>query len=227
MMTGVPAPPGGTVLERAARGAAEGRHRAGALLHRVTDRRIALALVMEPEVPRERCAAMLLVAQLAASEALAALGPPETESAHRWSGELLVNGAGCGRVEGTMPSEVRGEGGGESPPDWLAVSVTLLRALDDDPGLDPDRTSVNEELGVVDPEALIETVARHWMLWLHRWDTEGMAPVARAWEKRSADRMAPLAGGAYLGLSEAGDLLLAGEGGATATASLLGQWRVS
>ena len=222
MMTAVPAPPGGTVLERAARGAREGRHRAGALLHRATGERLALALVLEPEVPREACASMLLVAQIAASEALALVGPPETETAHRWGGELLVNGAHCGMVEGALPAANEAD----APPDWLAVAVTLARAARDDPGLEADTTSLDEELGAHEPDALIETIARHWMLWLHRWDTEGFAPVAREWEKRSADRAATHAGGAYLGLSDVGDLLLAGEGGAAVAASLLDRWRV-
>ena len=215
-----PAPPGGGVLDRAAAMAAGGEAEAGTLLYRHAPDRWSLALVLEPEVGPVAAAAMLPLAQLALGEGLGEIAPSGTDVALRWTGEVLVNRGVCGRVEGIMPA-------GDAP-SWLAVGPTLRLALAGEPGHDPSRTALREEIGPIDPVALTEATGRCWLRWLHRWESDGLAPVARAWLEMAADRgervEAPGASGTFVGLDDEGGALIAGVGDTTAL-PLLTLWR--
>ena len=215
-----PAPAGGTVLERAAALAGRGDAEAGALLYRHAPDRWALAMVLEPEVGPAAAAAMLPLAQLALAEALGEIAPSGTDVALRWTGEVLVNRGVCGRADGIMAA------GNE--PAWLAVGPLLRLALAGEPGHDPGRTALVEEIGPVDPVALTEATARCWLRWLHRWEADGFAPLARAWLEMAADRgeriEAPGASGTFVGLDDEGGALIAGES-ETVALPLLSLWR--
>lgn len=212
LMEARPAPAGGPVLLRAAEAAAAGAADAGTLFYRHLPDRWALALVLEPEVGSSAAAAMLPLAQLAVGEALGELAPSGTDVALRWTGEVLVNRGVCGRVEGVMAN-------GEAPA-WLAVGPALRLGLQGEPGHDPQRTALTEEIGPVDPVALTEATARCWLRWLHRWDADGFAPVARAWLEMATDRgqriEAPGASGTFVGLDDEGGALIAADGGTLA-----------
>ena len=181
LLDGARCPPGGELLDRAADGAASGEHEAGAFLHRISDDRIACALVLEPEVERERAAQMLPLVQVATGEALSVLAPPDTRVEYLWAGEIALNGAACGGVRGRMA-----DNDGDVP-DWLALEVRLRRTAAGEPGHDMARTSLMDELGPsIDAIELVESMARHLVLWLHRWGDEGFAPLARKWSKQVA-----------------------------------------
>ena len=215
------------MLERAAAGAARGDLGAGAFVHRANAERIAAALVLEPEVDAAASAIMLLVAQLAAGDAVTSIAPPETEVGHDWPSDLFVNEATCGVVEGTMPS-----GASDAVPRWLAVGVSWRLRAGDDPGADPGRTALHEELGELDAMALLEALGRSWVLWLHRWEEEGPARIGREWSARRVERArpgqgdggaGPESGERVLGLGDGGDLIVASDGGTRALA-LLDAW---
>ena len=221
MMTHVPAPKGGAVLDRAAREAAGNRAGAGDMFTRI-DSRIAMALVLEPDVSRETSHQMLLVAQVAAGEAIAALAPPETEVTHRWDGALVVNGATVGSVGGRCAANDRGS------PEWLAVGVRLdCEPRERDPGHDPGRSALVDELGPLDATEIAEAIARHWMAWLHDWESAGWPAVARAWDGRAMPGQSiALPGGrdgALLGLDEGGSALVRGANG-TVVVPLASLW---
>ena len=210
LLEAVPCPRGGDLLGRAAEGASEGRYEAGAFVYRVTDRRIAFALVLEPTVGRAEAAAMRLLAQLAATEALAHEAPPETEVRHDWRGTISINGADAGEAVGVM-------GPGE-PSDWLAVGATLRADARLEPGIDPGRTSLAEEFGPVDATAILNAIGRQLTLWLHRWEGEGFAPIARAWLSRQVE------GGRAVSLDDEGNALVRSDDGVRQL-PLLGQWK--
>ena len=156
---------------------------------------------------------MLPLAQVAVGEALAALAPPETDVAHRWDGAILINGAVVGTVRGRMPPGTDGD-----VPAWLAIGVRLALPPDGvDPGRHPDRSTLTDELGPLEANDLIEAVARHWTMWLYRWETEGWASVAREWDGRSApDQRIPTDAGdaMLLGLDEGGNAVVSSAHGA-------------
>ena len=220
LLTLVPVPPGGSVLERAAIGAGEGTLGAGDFLVRWNDA-IAIALVLEPDVSRETCYSMFPLAEVAIGEALAAIAPPETQVQQTWMGELVVNGAIVGAVEGII------ENAQESS--WLVVGCRINHAPTQraNPGDDPTRSTLADELGPLDPVDLVEAIARHWTAWLHRWETEGWSRVAREWANRAvpeqtveheygADRL--------LGTDDGGNAIVQTERGPI-TVPLASRWR--
>ena len=95
-----------------------------------------------------------------------------------WSGEILINGARCGRFHvassGDDPKAV---------PDWLVVGFSLpLWPESDDPGETPDDTALYAE-GCADVQApeLLEAWARHTLNWIGRWEDEGTKALHAEW----------------------------------------------
>ena len=212
LLTGREAPSGGTVMARAVEAARSGEAGAGTLIYRHRPDRWSVALVLEPDVDAVRSAAMLPLAQLALVEALAQLAPAGTEVRARWTGAILVNGGACGGASGTMAA------GAE--PGWLVAALDMPLMQRGDPGENPDRTALHDEIGPVEANELTETVARHWLLWLHRWEADGLAPLARAWSQVAADMGGPIEArrgtgtvrGRFLGLDDEMGALVATDG---------------
>lgn len=187
---------------------------AGLVVHNVTADRLAAALVLAPEVPLEQAMAMLPVCGVGFQNALGALGPPEIAVHLDWDGGIRVNGAACGRLR-----VMAGTSDPKAMPEWLVVGleVPLLPAAAR-PGDHPDQTALFEEgCADVDPVALLESWARHTLVWISRWDEGGTRAVQAAWrglvpaigEDVTRDGLS----GTFLGVDEDfGMLLRAGDG---------------
>ena len=154
---------------------------AGTIVHAVGANRLAAALVMAPEVPLEQAMAMLPTCAIGFQNALGALAPPEVAVHLDWAGGLRVNGATCGRLRA-----MAGHTDPESLPGWLVIGfelpLMLTGSAPDAPGAQPDQTALFEE-GCADVEAtqLLESWARHTLVWITRWETEGSRPVHAEW----------------------------------------------
>ena len=171
--------------------AAAGGCDAGLVLHDAAAAdSLSAALVLAPEVPLRRACAMLPLAGVGLQNALGALSPPEVGVQLRWDGTVIVNGAAAGRLRiAAGPGQEPGE-----LPDWLVVGWRLALTLPpDDPGRTPDRTALSEE-GCADipPVTLLEAWCRHTLVWLHRWEDEGNAPLHAEWSGLVADLDGPL-----------------------------------
>ena len=151
---------------------------AGLILYTISRARLRAAIVFAPEVPLSQAATMLITCGIGFSNALGALAPPEVGVHLDWDGGIRVNGAHCGRL--AMAASTHRP---EDQPDWLVIGLTVSLATDtDDPGLTPDQTSLLEE-GCADipPMRLLESWARHTLVWLNRWLDDGPAPLAAEW----------------------------------------------
>ncbi|WP_104019361.1 biotin/lipoate--protein ligase family protein [Roseovarius nitratireducens] len=151
---------------------------AGLIVHNVTDRQLAAALVMAPEVPLAQAMAMLPACGIGFQNALGALAPPEVAVHLEWSGGIRVNGARCGRL--------RVAAGGTDPaalPGWLVVGLDVpITPGTDHPGETPDETALLEEgCAELDPLMLLEAWARHTLVWITRWEDEGPRPLHAEW----------------------------------------------
>ncbi len=151
---------------------------AGTIVYSVGVNRLAGALVMAPEVPLEEAMAMLPTCGVGFQNALGALAPPEVAVHLEWAGGLRVNGASCGRM--------RAMAGSDDPkemPGWLVVGFELpLVLLSAVPGDDPDQTALYEEgCADVDPTQLLESWARHTLVWINRWEDEGSRLLHAEW----------------------------------------------
>ncbi len=151
---------------------------AGLIVHNVTDRQLAAALVMAPEVPLAQAMAMLPACGIGFQNALGALAPPEVAVHLEWPGGIRVNGARCGRL--------RVAAGGTDPaalPGWLVVGLDVpITPGTDRPGETPDETALLEEgCAELDPLMLLEAWARHTLVWITRWEDEGPRPLHAEW----------------------------------------------
>ena len=212
LLTGYPAPEGTRILPRAVKGAVAGKLGAGDIVWRANPERMEFALVLEPEVDRQRCYEMLFVTMVALGDALGAICPPEVAVTYGWPSSLLMNGADVGAVALAMA-----EGADESAPDYLVagVHVEMRPALSDpNPGMDKDRTTLwDEGCGEVSSGALLESAARHLVNWIHNWSEDGFKPVHEAWwgridEKTRLSRALPAQDGELVGLDAQGNGLI-------------------
>jgi biotin-(acetyl-CoA carboxylase) ligase len=168
-------------------------------------RRLQFAITLAPEVPLQRAVQMGHALMIAAGDSIGALAPPKVAVEYRWPTTVLVNGADAGRVllaaSGSDP---------EAVPDWLVVGLDLRLEPDpgDEPGERPDQTALFEEgSGPIPPARLLESMSRHFLSWLRRWEDDGFRPLHDAWSGRAENGMR-VGGATFVGLDEDGRALL-------------------
>ncbi|GHE02506.1 hypothetical protein U879_20720 [Defluviimonas sp. 20V17] len=193
-------------------GLTEGRLGAGDLCWAETAENAELALVLEPEVRRDRALQMVPLMAVAVCDALAHSGPPNIAIGLGWPATFLANGARLGQLELTLPAGT----GAEEVPAWMVLTLSLAlrlpEALRAAPGRASQRTALHEEgAGDITAPALIGAVARHFLAWYDGWQHEGFGPVAVALFGRLGPD-ARVAGQRLTGIDESGAAVL--EGGA-------------
>jgi BirA family biotin operon repressor/biotin-[acetyl-CoA-carboxylase] ligase len=150
-----------------------------------------IAIVLEPEVPRDRVLEMMPLTMVALSDCLAVLLPPQVAVEFRHCNNLVVNGGVAGGIQAAI-SKIHRE---TDIPDWLVLGITLgLERSDtnEEPGLKPDITTMDEEgWEEISRNKFIETFARHFLSWLVAWKDDGFRTIARAWKFKSEDKKDP------------------------------------
>lgn len=217
LMRGEPTPPGVHPMVAAARVAAAGCE-PGLIVHTDGGPVLSAALVLAPEAPLGDAMAMSFAAALGLSDALGALGPPETAIHLEWPARFRLNGASCGGVRAAAAHDDPA-----AEPDWLVVGFDLPLTAEAEPGADPGRTTLFEEgCADIDPYRLLESWSRHCLIWINAWLDDGMARLHRDWVGRAhglgeeVDFALSDAAikGRFLGIDERGGMLLR-EGDAT------------
>lgn len=182
---------------------------AGLIVHNIAANQLMAAMVMAPEVPLEDAMAMLPTCGVGFQNALGALAPPEVAVHLEWAGGLRINGASCGRL--------RVAAGGTDPaqePGWLVIGLELpLMQTAENPGENPDQTALYDEgCAEVEPTALLESWARHTLVWITRWETDGVAPLHAEWRGLAQGIGEEITqgdlSGTYLGVDERFGMLL-------------------
>jgi biotin-(acetyl-CoA carboxylase) ligase len=216
LLSGHSVAPQESAFETAAAAAAAGRAGAGDLFWSEAVDRFDLAVVLEPEVETRRAVQAHFALMVAFGDALGTLAPPETAVHYRWPSAVLVNGAVAGRVRLGLPADAVED----AVPDWLVsgIEIAILSTeAPGEPGLDPDRTSLWEEgCGDLGRTQLVESVSRHLLSWIDSWEADGFRPVHQAWLARAERRDTEigvewggrLRKGRFLGIDEAGNLIL-------------------
>ncbi len=213
LLSGLAVAPGEDPFQLA-RDQARGGCDAGLIVHDMEGGALRAAIVFAPEVPLSRAVAMLPLCAVGLQNAIGALSPPEVGMHLDWDGGLRLNGALCGRMRAAASTQDP-----KDVPDWLVVGfeLTVLPA-NDAPGETPDETSLyGEGCGDVDTLTLLESWARHTLVWINRWADEGAGPLHRewsglAWHADKEVRQGELQG-KYLGVDEDFGLLMRAEDG--------------
>ncbi|MCG6904486.1 MAG: biotin/lipoate--protein ligase family protein, partial [Rhodobacter sp.] len=136
------------------------------------------AVTLAPEQPLAQAICAIYAVQLGLADALGALAPPELAVQFDWPATLRVNGAVCGGFRAAASTSDP-----QAEPDWLIVGVDLsILPTGDDGGVNPDITTLHAE-GCVDLGApmIIESWSRHMLVWIHRYISDGFAPLHEAW----------------------------------------------
>lgn len=189
---------------------------AGMIVYAIRPDVLQAAMVFAPEVPLEDATAMLPVCGIGFQNALGALAPPEVAVHLEWDGGIRVNGARCGRMRIAASQDRASE-----IPDWLVVGVEVpLLPTGNDPGLTPGETTLFAEgCADVSPPRLIESWARHTLVWINRWSSEGAAPVHAEWRSLAhgigGETSVFGQSGSFLGVDERFGLLLRNSEGTT------------
>lgn len=163
----------------------------GLLLWQDREDRLDAALVLRPLDPLSHALTLSYVGLLGLHDAFAGLAPPETPAALGWPDRLLVNDAIAGGIRVACGPAVE-KAGFADVPDWLVLGFQVQIAGDaaDDaqPGLDLRYTSLFEEgCGEIRARQLLESLTRHLLGWLERWQDQGFEPVRRQAELRQAE----------------------------------------
>lgn len=150
---------------------------AGLVVYNLAVNQLQAAIVFAPEVPLAEAMAMLPLCGVGFQNALGALAPPEVAVHLAWDGGIRVNAAKCGQLRVSASTSLP-----EETPDWLVVGMRLPLILAGIPGNTPENTALFEEgCADVDPAALIESWARHSLVWINRWSDEGVSPLHAEW----------------------------------------------
>lgn len=224
----VEGPPG--PFGRACADAAAGKAAAGDVYWDRSMSDCRLAIVLEPEVPAVRSLQMLYVLMVAFGDAFGAIGPPEVGIFYRWPMGLVVNDALIGRMRIALPSTA----GVDDVPDWLAVGLDIrIRRPEQDiePGYELDRTTLEDEGGGdITRTDLVESISRHFLVWVHTWSEEGFKPVHDAWLPRGEGINTDITvthdgmdhSGQFVGIDDEGNMLLKPAEGDVISLSLIG-----
>ncbi|MBL4907823.1 MAG: biotin/lipoate--protein ligase family protein [Sneathiella sp.] len=187
---------------------------AGDLFWSPREDHLQFALILEPEVPAERCYEMLYTAMVAFTDAAGAIMPPEISVTYSWPSSLLVNDGEVGSVDLVISSQKSDAG----VPDWLVISMDIemkSETLNLDPGLTYHRTTFwDEGCGHISRTELLNSLARHFLSWLNNWQEEGFSAIHKLWMQRLPHKEnvdihyeGKLLHGDILGLDETGNAL--------------------
>jgi len=179
----------------------------GLLVHNVTPDRLRAAIVFAPEIPLEQAMAVLPTCGIGLQNALGALAPPEVAVQLTWPGDIIVNGGKAGRLRAAASSNEPAE-----IPDWLIIGLELqlIPRSANDSGLTPDMTSLFEEgCNEISPLRLLESWARHTLVWVNHLGEEGPASLHAEWRGLSVGIGEETdTGGVFVGIDENFGMLL-------------------
>ena len=179
--------------------------------------RVELAIVLHPEQALEQALPVLHAGMIGIGDALGAIVPPQVAVMFGWPDRIEVNGGLAGGLrlaapEGCAPGAV---------PGWLVLGLTILVKREliggEEPGMDPTRTALHEEgCGELTVPDILEAFSRHFLLWVNRFEEEGLRPIAAHWLERGSGYKESVAlsvagaqhAGIFTGLDDAGGMLL-------------------
>lgn len=159
------------------------------------------AVVLEPAEPLRAARRALYLGMTALADTLAAHAPPEKPIAIDWPDALRVDNGLVGGGRLAWPENAKED----EPPAWLVFGA-MIRTVgvgENEPGLHPLATALDNEGFDGGAAQLVESFARHLMVLTDAWQEQGFAIVAREFLTRlHAEK------GVRRDIDENGDLLV-------------------
>jgi biotin-(acetyl-CoA carboxylase) ligase len=144
---------------------------------------VEFAVVLEPDEPLAAARRSHYLAMCALYDALAVHAPPEKLIQFVWPDAILVDG---GLVAGARLGWPK-KAGEKEPPAWLVFGAMVRTAIMGvaEPGAIRDAAALEDEgFDELGPGRLIETFARHLMVWTDVWQQDGFRPIAEHYLQR-------------------------------------------
>jgi biotin-(acetyl-CoA carboxylase) ligase len=144
---------------------------------------VEFAVVLEPDEPLAAARRAFYTAQCALFDALAVHAPPEKHISFVWPDVVLVDGGLVAGAQLASPPKADEK----SVPPWLVFGAMVRAAIMGigEPGARADAASLEEEgFDELGSGRLIETFARHLMVWIDTLQQEGFRPVAEHYLER-------------------------------------------
>jgi biotin-(acetyl-CoA carboxylase) ligase len=141
------------------------------------------AVVLEPSEPLRTARRAVYAGMLAVANALRAYAPPNKQVTIEWPDAVHLDGAmvGGGRLGWPIQAQE------DEPPLW-AVFGAMIRTVamtDREPGVHPLASALQEEgFGEAGAVQVLESFARHLMLAIDAWQTDGFGLVERDYLSR-------------------------------------------
>jgi BirA family biotin operon repressor/biotin-[acetyl-CoA-carboxylase] ligase len=132
------------------------------------------SVVMRPDVPLARAAALSLVGAVAVGDTVAGFVPAGCRVEHKWPNDVLVGGA---KIAGIL---LEASGGGRAAVDWVVIGCGVNVAVHPEAeGLLATDLAAERNAPVSVGTVLVALLEnlRHWRA---RWDTAGIEPVREA-----------------------------------------------
>jgi hypothetical protein len=144
---------------------------------------VEFAVVLEPDEPLANARRSLYVCMCALLDTLATHAPPEKQVQVVWPDVALVDGGLVAGAQLGWP----GKAAEKDIPAWLVFGAMIRTAVMGmgEPGARPDAVALEDEgFDELGSGRMIETFARHLMVWIDLYQQEGMRPVAEHYLRR-------------------------------------------
>ena len=148
------------------------------------------AVVLEPDEPLRSARRAFYAGMVALTDALRALAPPKKPVTIDWPDAVRVDGGLVGGGRLGWPASASED----EPPAWLVFGAMIrtVAMADAEPGLYPLASALDQEgFGDAGAVQVMESFARHLMLWIDTWQVDGFDEVAREFVARLAGERQP------------------------------------
>ncbi len=144
------------------------------------------AITLAPEVNLLKASQMHHALMIAIGDSIGSLAPPEVAVTYKFPGFLLLNKGISGFVRLSYdPSNSEKK---TSNPDWLIVEANLrLKANFDKMPIEfrmKNTSFLEEGAGFISKTRLIESICKHFLVWINKWEGEGFKPLHNIWSLR-------------------------------------------
>ncbi len=206
------------VAEQARQMAAAGADPA-MLLCAAREDRLNCAVILHPDLPVDEARLGLYVAILGLGDALGAVVPPGVDVTYAWPNRIEVNIGSVAEIGVMLPDA----GSAGAVADWMTVHATVVIDSLEGEGLHhgfPETSLRDEGCAEVTTVMLLEAFARHFLVWVNRWQDDGFEPVRAMWLHHSGKQGDTIAielegetlSGRFEGIGDDGALLLDQDG---------------